>query len=107
MRDPRRRDTYRSFNRIVGVAGQRGINALSIAAATGIPRETVRRKLKLLVQRGFILEQTRGRYVVKPGSLQKPDHLAAFGRAMRDVVRFMNECVDHELAHWERKPDEK
>ena len=35
-------------------------NAFSIAQATGIPRQTVRRKVKALVARGWLLEDQRG-----------------------------------------------
>jgi hypothetical protein len=35
-------------------------NAFSIAQATGIPRQTVRRKVKALVARGWLIEDGRG-----------------------------------------------
>ena len=59
MRDPQFRNAYRSVNRQAGVAVQRGVNALSVAAATGIPRETVRRKLKMLVEKGVLVREGR------------------------------------------------
>jgi len=40
-------------------------NAFSIAQATGIPRQTVRRKVKALVARGWLLEQADG-LIVSP-----------------------------------------
>ncbi|HZP98841.1 MAG TPA: helix-turn-helix domain-containing protein [Reyranella sp.] len=100
MRDPGFRAAYASFEAVVGIEGQRGINAMSIAAATGIPRETVRRKLKRLVERGYITEKTRGHYVVVPGRLQGADYQAAFGRGIRETVRFMNECFERGLVRW-------
>lgn len=36
----------------------RGINALSISEITGIPRETVRRKLKILGSHGYVLRKS-------------------------------------------------
>ena len=48
------REKFTSYEQVVGIQAQRGINAMSIAAATGIPRETVRRKLKKLVEHGFV-----------------------------------------------------
>ncbi len=107
MRDPHFRDAHRTFKTVIGVAGQRPVNALSVAAATGIPRETVRRKLKRLVELGFILQQGRGRYVLKPGTLQQPAHLASFDRAIRETVRFMNECLEQGLVQWKRAPEEE
>ncbi len=98
------RAAFSSFNAVVGVEGQRGINAMSIAAATGIPRETVRRKLKRLVDQGLIIEKSKGHYVVAPGRLQSGDYQAAFGRGIRETVRFMNECVENGLVQWVPNP---
>ena len=100
MRDPAFREQFSDFRSVIGVAGQRGVNAMSIAQATGIPRETVRRKLKRLVDEGVITEQSRGRYVVKPGFVQKAEHLAIFESGMRDAVQFMNGCVALGLVRW-------
>ena len=100
LRNPGFRAAYHSFDAVVGVEGQRGINAMSIAAATSIPRETVRRKLKRLVARGYIVEKSKGHYVVTPGRLQDADYRAAFGRGIRETVRFMNECFERGLVQW-------
>jgi hypothetical protein len=93
MRDPAFRTRYGNFRTIIGIDGQRASNALSIAGATGIPRETVRRKLKVLVKRGFLIEKQPGRFIVKPGVVQKPEHLAALDRCMREAMLFMNQCL--------------
>lgn len=93
LRDPEFRKAYGNMRAIVGLEPQRGSNALSIAHATGVPRETTRRKLKVLVERGFLVEKTPGRFVVKPGMLQKPEHLAAVERCAREAMIFMNQCL--------------
>ncbi len=100
MRAPGFRAAYDNYNALVGIEGQRGINAMSIAASTGIPRETVRRKLKRLVERGYIVEKTKGHYVVTPGRLQGADYQAAFARGIRETIRFINECFEQELIKW-------
>ncbi len=87
------RDKYRDLRTVIGLEGQRGVNALSIAQYTGIPRETVRRKLKRLVELGVIAEKTRGSYVIKPGFPQRPENLAAIQNMMRYVLQFMNDCL--------------
>jgi predicted transcriptional regulator len=84
----------------VGLEGQRSVKALTIAEATGIPRETVRRKLKLLVERGVIVEKTRGAYVFKLGYIQQPETLDVIERGMRDTLQFMNDCVKLGLVRW-------
>jgi hypothetical protein len=93
MRDAEFRTKHGNIRSIVGVSEQRTVNALSVAEATGIPRETARRKLKLLVKHGFIEEPKPSEYVIKPGSLQTPEYLAGSARVIRDTVWFMNECL--------------
>jgi hypothetical protein len=46
----------------------RPCNALSIAEATGIPRETVRRKVAALIKRGLVYRSTRGHLFVHPSA---------------------------------------
>ena len=100
MRDAAFRSQHGTFDSIVGVDGQRAVNATSIASATGIPRETVRRKLKQLLKLGFIVEKGRARYVLKPGSLQEPARQAAFARGIQQTVLFMNECLENGVVRW-------
>jgi hypothetical protein len=97
MRDPQFRDAYRSVARQAGIAAQRGVNALSVAAATGIPRETVRRKIKKLIELGAIVEVKRGEYVMKPGFLQQDSIQERLVRALADTTRFINDSLDQGL----------
>jgi hypothetical protein len=53
-------------------------NAFSIAQATGIPRQTVRRKVKRLVARGWLLESKTG-LVVSPAP---SEHFREFNREL-------------------------
>lgn len=46
----------------------RSCNVLSISEATGIPRETVRRKVELLIQKGMLLRDEHKRLTVAPAS---------------------------------------
>lgn len=59
----------------------RPCNALSIAEATGIPRETVRRKVAALIERGLVYRSTGGHLFVHPSAADNFDpmtrHLAA------------------------------
>ena len=100
MRDAAFRAQHGSFDSIVGVEGQRAVNATSIASAIGIPRETVRRKLKHLLKLGVIVEKGRARYVLKPGVLQEPERQAAFARGIQQTVLFMNECLENGVVRW-------
>lgn len=87
------RDQFRDIRNVIGIEGQNGINALSLSQYTGIPRETVRRKLKRLTELGVVIEKSRGAYVMKPGFSQKPEHVALYHEAMRFTLQFMNDCL--------------
>jgi hypothetical protein len=97
MRDPRWLAEYRSFDRSLGVDGQRPTNAYSVAQATGIPRETTRRKVKKLVDLGVLTEVRRGEYINTPGSLQRAAITARYERALADVLRFINDGLEYGL----------
>jgi hypothetical protein len=90
-RDPAYREKFGDYRVMVGIDGQQPTNALSVAAATGMPRETARRKLKLLEKRG-ILVMTEGGYVMKPGFIQTPKNLA------------INECLSLGFLDWVEEP---
>jgi hypothetical protein len=64
-------------------------------------RETVRRKIKKLLQLGFIVEKGRARYVLKPGVLQDPRRQAAFERGIEQTVQLMNACLEHHTLQWQ------
>jgi biotin operon repressor len=100
MRDAAFRDRNRSLQTVIGIAGQRAVNAASIAAATGIPRETVRRKLKRLLALGYIIEKGRAHYVIAPGTLQQPDRQAVFDRTFRQLTLFLNDMLEKGLLQW-------
>jgi len=62
-------------------------NAFSIAQATGIPRQTVRRKVKALVERGWLVEDRHGLVV----SRVPFDHFSALNAALAaDVMEIVN-----------------
>lgn len=105
-RDPDFQHKFADFRAILGIEGQRAVNALSIAHATGMPRETVRRRLHELVERGVLLK-VKGGYITRPGFVQTPENLALAERAMREAVHFINECFAFGLVDWIEKPRSK
>jgi predicted ArsR family transcriptional regulator len=106
MRDPAFREAFGDYNTVVGTARQRPINALSVSEATGIPRETVRRKLKALVEKGVLIEKNGG-YVYKPGNVQEPQRREIFQRGMSNTVQFVNECLKLRLLQLAPRPGRK
>lgn len=61
-------------------------NVTSIAAATGLNRETVRRKMKRLERDGLIVREPCGRVRIGQGLLQRPS-VRSIVRAQLDAVR--------------------
>ena len=105
MRDPEFVKEFRNIDTVVGAERQRSVNALSISAATGIPRETTRRKIKHLVDLGVLAETERGRYVLKPGYVQAAPMKRLWEELTRESVRFVNECFDQNLIQLASSPD--
>lgn len=100
VRDPAFHDQYGGYNTVVGVEGQRGVNAKSVADATGIPRETVRRKIKILLAKGALQEKTRGKYIMRPGFMQTPETLAHLEEGKGFALHYMNKCVAQGVFRW-------
>jgi len=59
MRERDFRDQYSNVNAVIGTHLQRGCNALSVAEATRLPRETVRRRINRLIEMGILLRRDR------------------------------------------------
>ena len=65
-------------------------NAFSIAQATGIPRQTVRRKVEMLVARGWLVQEEQG-LIVSPVPFE---HFRTFNQELAaDVVSTLNTVV--------------
>lgn len=93
MRDPVMRRKYASMDMMLGDQ-QRGCNALSIAEATGLPRETVRRKMNRLVEMGILARRGVGDYIWQPGVMQTSPYRKLIEEISNETLRLMNECLD-------------
>jgi hypothetical protein len=96
MRDPATRREYGDLNKVVGDR-QRGCNALSIAEATGLPRETVRRKMNRLVEMGILVRRGVGDYIWQPGVLQSAPYRQTLDDIAAAAARLANECLEQEI----------
>lgn len=68
-------------------------NISSIAAATGINRETTRRKVASLIDQGLLQRSEDGSIGFTPGSLQKASTLQLVRRQLDAVVRLANDLI--------------
>ena len=100
MRDAAYRERYRHYDKAVDIEDMRSANASSIASATGYPRETVRRKIKKLLELGFIVEKSRAHYVLNPGVYMTPEVQASVARGLHLTILFINEAVSQGLVRW-------
>lgn len=76
-------------------------NVASIAAATGLNRETARRRVNRLVERGRLVRGEDGTIAFPPGRLQDPATLALVRRQLDTIVRTVNDlCRDGVLTMW-------
>ncbi len=66
-------------------------NISSIAAATGLNRETARRRVNALVGEGLLVRSEKGEVRFPPGYLQRPEAAALVRRILETVTRFVNE----------------
>ncbi len=96
MRDPSIRQEFANIATVVGDR-QRGCNALSIAEATGLPRETVRRKMKRLVDMGILVRRSVGDYIWQPGVLQSAPYRQLMDDLSAETMRLLNDCLEQEL----------
>jgi hypothetical protein len=70
-----------------------GCNISSIAAATGLNRETTRRKVSALIERGFLDRSTEGEICFPIARQQDPATLEFVARQLEAVTRFANDSI--------------
>lgn len=87
------RESHSGLDRLVDeghhLARVRTCNAMSVSAATGIPRETVRRKVRWLVAKGWVTTGRRGELALVPGMSR---HFEGFD--LETITRFHAAATD-------------
>ncbi len=68
-------------------------NISSIAAATGLNRETARRRVNALVKAGALLRTEGGEIAFPLGRMQDPETAKLVRKLLEAVLRFVNETV--------------
>jgi DNA-binding MarR family transcriptional regulator len=68
-------------------------NVSSIAAATGLNRETARRRVNRLIQQGLLVRTAEGDIRFPPGALQRPATRDLIRQQLEAVTRFLNESL--------------
>lgn len=70
-----------------------GCNVSSIAAATGLNRETTRRKVSGLIERGYLCRSPEGDISFPLARQQDPETLEFLTRQLEAVTRFANDAL--------------
>ncbi len=68
-------------------------NVSSIAAATGLNRETARRRVNALIKAGALVRLEGGEIVFPTGYMQNPENAILVRKLLEAVTRFVNESV--------------
>jgi len=68
-------------------------NVASIAAATGLNRETTRRRVEALIREGSLIRTASGDIALPPKRVQERSALDLVRRQLDAVVRFTNDCL--------------
>jgi DNA-binding transcriptional ArsR family regulator len=75
-------------------------NVSSISSATGINRETTRRKVKALIEQGLLTREEDGTINFAPGFAQRDVSLTLVRRQLDGVVRLANELTRMGVLKW-------
>ena len=75
-------------------------NLNSIAAATGLNRETARRKVNKLVAAGIVVKEADGTFSLSPGFAQREEPLALVRAQLETLRRTTNELLRDGVLQW-------
>lgn len=89
MNPPEQLAPFEDITAIIPAEIQRPVTRLAITRATGLPRETVRRKVAALVESGFLIKDERGGVRLRPGALTDPKYVGAVLQNDADVRRMI------------------
>jgi hypothetical protein len=84
---------YRSLEEYLPLEQLQGCNVASIAAATGLNRETTRRRVEALVRGGSLIRRDSGDIALPPAEVATGAALELVRKQLEAVVRFVNDSV--------------
>jgi hypothetical protein len=86
-------DEHRTLESFLPLDELQGCNVSSIAAATAINRETVRRRVRNLIKAGSLIRTEAGEIALPPEKVQEPAALALIRKQLEAVTRFVNDSM--------------
>jgi len=86
MNDPKLRELYGSYKSTIPPEHTLLISRMALARATGLPRETVRRKVAKLIGKGWVIELPGG-LRARPDLNRHPDYIAVLEPQAQNLRR--------------------
>jgi hypothetical protein len=86
-------DDHRALDRHLPLERLQACNIASIAAATGLKRETTRRRVEALIRDGSLIRRESGDIALPPDKVQEAAALELVRKQLEAVVRFANESL--------------
>ncbi len=86
MSDPKLREIYGSYKTTIPPEHTLLISRMALARATGLPRETVRRKVAKLIEKGWVVELAGG-LRARPDLNRHPDYIAVLEPQAQNLRR--------------------
>jgi hypothetical protein len=86
MNDPKMRERYGSFKDTIPDDDALYVSRMALARATGLPRETVRRKVAKLIARGWVVEHKQG-LRARPDLNRDPRYIATLAPQAQNLRR--------------------
>lgn len=84
---------YRALDVYLPLEHLQVCNVASIAAATGLNRETARRRVQALLHEGVLIRTESGNIALPPDKVQERSALELIRKQLEAVVRFANESL--------------
>ena len=84
---------YRALDVYLPLERLQACNVASIAAATGLNRETARRRVEALIREGALIRTGSGDIALPPERVQERSALDLVRWQLDAVVRFTNDCL--------------
>jgi DNA-binding IclR family transcriptional regulator len=91
MGSPEMLEPYASLTTIIPAELQRPVTRAAITRASGLPRETVRRKVQAMINSGVLISDSRGGIRLKPGLLASEAFVRAIEHNETDVRRLIRQ----------------
>ncbi len=94
VRDPNAPEHFARFGVPIPSADMARCTALAVSAATGLPRETTRRKIRQMIDDGLLIRDEPVGVRINPDIVQRPEFQVIVRRHAGEIARLTNALLD-------------